>query len=102
MMTVLEHINAFWAAYGEWITVALIPTIVAGLTISPSTKEAAGWVQKIWNGIKTVMNFLSVLTHKDQAGTFQLPLKLGKVLPKKKEESVEVVVEETSEEKKGE
>lgn len=102
MYTVLEHINAFWAAYGEWITVALIPTVIAGLTISPRTEKAAGWIPKIWDTIKMVMGFLSLLTHKDQAGTFQLPLKAGKLLPKKKDADVEVAVEETSEEKKGE
>lgn len=74
-MSILENIRDFWANYGEWMTLALIPTIVAGLTISPKTAPAAGWVTKIWDGVKIVMGFLSVLTHKDQAGTFKLPLK---------------------------
>lgn len=73
-MSILEHIKDFWASYGEWMTIALIPTIIAGLTISPRTAPAAHWVGKIWDGVKILMNFLSVLTHKDQPGTFKLPL----------------------------
>lgn len=73
----------FWADYGPYIGAAVVPTIITGLTISPKTAGAAPWVQKIWDGLKMVLDFLSVLTHKDKPGTFQLPLKAGKLLEKK-------------------
>lgn len=84
MNSVLEHVNAFWAAYGGWMATALIPTVIAGLTVSPKTKKAAGVVPKIWDTIKQLMGLLSVVTHKDQPGTFQMPLKLGKIAKKLK------------------
>lgn len=83
MTTFLENLSAFWAEYGLYINAAVIPTIITGLTLSPKTAKAAGWVPKIWDGIKRVMDFLSVLTHKDKPGTFQLPLKANKLLEKK-------------------
>ncbi len=94
MNTVLEHVSAFWATYGEWMTVAMIPTVIAGLTISPKTKPATTWVTKSWDVVKMIMGFLSVLTHKDQPGTFQLPLKAGKAI--KKVRKKKAVVPETT------
>lgn len=81
--TFLTNFAAFWETYGAYIGAALVPTIITGLSLSPSTEKAGPWVQKIWDGIKMVMNFLSVLTHKDKPGTFQLPMKAGALLPKK-------------------
>lgn len=82
MTGIWSALVAFWTAYGPWITAALIPTIITGLSISPKTAVEAAWVQKIWDYFKKAMNFLSVLTHKDEPGTFQLPLKLGGLLKK--------------------
>src|SRR5690349_24545766 len=77
LSTIWSNFSAFWEAYGPWIGAALLPAIITGLTLSPKTEGAAGVVQKVWNGIKMVMDFLSVLSHKDKPGTFQLPLKAG-------------------------
>lgn len=82
MMEIWQAFLDFWALYGPWIATALIPTIVTGLSLSPKTAPGAPFVQKIWDKIKMVMDFLSVLTHKDKPGTFQLPLKVGKVISK--------------------
>jgi hypothetical protein len=82
MTTVMEHLSAFWLSYGSWIGVALIPTIISGLTISPKTADGAPIVQKVWDMIKMVMSVLSILTHKDQPGTFQAPLKMGRLVKK--------------------
>lgn len=81
--TFLTNFAAFWETYGAYIGAALIPTIITGLSLSPKTEKAGPLVQKIWDGIKMAMNFLSVLTHKDKPGTFQLPMKAGALLPKK-------------------
>ncbi len=97
MSTIWENFAAFWASYGPWIGAAIIPTIITGLTMSPKTAKAGPWVQKVWDGIKMVMDFLSVLTHKDKPGTFQLPLKADKVI-----EKVNDKIEEKKEEKKEE
>jgi hypothetical protein len=80
--TIWEKFSAFWAVYGPWVATSLIPTLITGLTLSPKTAGAASWIEKIWAKVKTVLNMLSLATHKDQAGTFQLPLKIGKVLKK--------------------
>lgn len=83
MSSIFTAIIGFWTTYGPWIGAALIPTIITGLSLSPKTALEATWVQKIWNVVKQVMGFLSLATPKDTVGTFQLPLKLGKVLNKK-------------------
>ncbi len=92
-MSVLENISEFWANYGGWIGLALIPTLITGLTISAKTAKAAPIVQKVWDGLKIIMDFLSVVTHKDKMGTFKLPLTTSEKKDEKvKEElSVEVV-----------
>ena len=82
MSAIWENISAFWGTYGPWIGASLIPTIIVGLTLSPKTKAAASFVEKAWGVFKQIMDFLSVVTHKDKPGTFQLPLKLGEVLKK--------------------
>lgn len=74
MSTAWENFTWFWENYGPWIGAALIPAIITGLTISAKTAPAVGVVEKIWNTVKTVMNALSVLTHKNVDGTFQLPI----------------------------
>lgn len=81
-MNILDNINSFWVTYGPWIGASLIPTIMTGLTLSAKTADAASAVEKIWGYIKQVMNFLSWATHKDVPGTFQAPLKLGKLRKK--------------------
>lgn len=82
MSTFITGLSKFWASWGPWITVSLIPTIIAGLSVSPKTAPEAAWVQKAWNWVKQLLSMLSVATFKDQPGTFQLPLKMGKVLKK--------------------
>lgn len=86
----MQSFGEFWKTWGPWISVSLIPTLIAGLSISPKTKPAAGKVEKIWNGLKTLLGMLSVVTHKDEPGTFQLPLKMGKVVKRKKKDKTDV------------
>ena len=52
-----------------WILVSLIPSVITGLSQFPKTKGIAAALQK-------VLQFVSVLTHSDQAGTFKAPLTL--------------------------
>ncbi len=80
MSTVLSYISSVWVTYGSWIGLSLIPTIIAGLSVSPKTAGDAVIVQKIWDIIKHIMNVFSVATFKDVPGTFQLPLKLGSIV----------------------
>lgn len=82
MTTVWDHINSIWITYGSWIGLSLIPSIIAGLSVSPRTAEGAVIVQRIWDIVKYLMSVFSVATFKDEPGTFQLPLKLGKVKDK--------------------
>lgn len=82
MSAIWEKFTAFWAAYGPWIGVALIPTIITGLSLSPKLAKDAPIVQKVWDTFKQIMGFLSVATPKDAVGTFQLPMKLGKLKKK--------------------
>lgn len=84
MSTIWETFAEFWQAWGPFIGTALIPTIIVGLSVSPKTAEAKGVIEKVWNILKQVLDFLSVATHKDKDGTFQLPFKLDSV--RKKEE----------------
>jgi len=84
MYTLWEKFAEFWQVWGPFIGTSLIPTLIVGLSVSPATAEAKNNVEKVWNVVKKVLDFLSVATHKDKPGTFQLPLKLG-VLAKKKE-----------------
>lgn len=79
MSTVWNAIGSFWASYGTWVGIALIPTIITGLSMSPTLAADAPWVTKIWDMIKVIMGVFSVATPKDTVGTFQLPLKLSKV-----------------------
>lgn len=89
MLTFWEKFSEFWQAYGPWIGASLVPTIVVGLSVSPKTREAAGVIQKVWDVVKMTLDFLSVATHKDKPGTFQLPLKAGALLKKAKDGSGE-------------
>jgi len=73
MSATLTGLRAFLTAYGPWILGSLIPSLIVGLTISPKTQGVAAVLKKI-------LDFFSVLTHKDVAGTFQLPFKLGKLV----------------------
>lgn len=83
MSAFLSTLAAWWVTWGPWIGAGLIPTIITGLSLSPKLAPEAGWVQKIWDTLKAMMGFLSVATPKDAPGTFQLPLKLGKLRKKK-------------------
>lgn len=79
MQELLDSIRTFWATWGSWIALSLIPTIITGLAVSPRTRPAVSWVQKIWDGIKQFLSVFSITTFKNEPGTFQLPLKLNKL-----------------------
>lgn len=68
------------AVYGPWLSLSLIPSIITGLSLSPKTEAGATWLKNAWNKVKTVLDFLSILTHKDAPGTLQMPLKLNKIM----------------------
>ena len=89
MSQFMSNFSDFWASWGPWISLLLVPTLITGLSISPKTAKAAGVVQQIWDGLLKILTLFSVATFKDQPGTFQLPLKMGKLLPKKKASSGE-------------
>ena len=82
MQDLITTLTAFWTAWGPWITMFLVPTLLTGLSVSPKTKQAHTVVEKAWNGLKTVLQYLSIATFKDQPGTFQLPLKMGALVKK--------------------
>ena len=79
----LTAIWNFWTTWSPWIGASLIPSIITGLALAPKLAADASFVQTIWDWVKKAMEVLSVVTHKDQPGTFKMPLKLGKLLTKK-------------------
>lgn len=74
LSTIWNAWSEFWNIYGPWIGAGLIPTIITGLSMSPSTERAVPILQKAWEAFKQFMAILSFLTHKDQPGTFKVPL----------------------------
>lgn len=84
MQEYINKFSEFWIEWGPWIGLALIPTVITGLSLSPRTEKAAGVVKKIWEYTKKLLDVLSVVTFKDKSGTFQLPLKVTKLAPKNK------------------
>jgi hypothetical protein len=78
----MQSFRTFWATWGPWICLSLIPTIITGLSVSPKTAKAVPIIQKVWDALKSFLDMFSVATFKDKAGTFQLPLKLGKLFTK--------------------
>lgn len=61
-----------------WVIFSLLPSVIAGLSLSPTT---SGWAARV----KTFLHYLSLVTYKDQPGTFKLPLTKGPAKkPKKK------------------
>ena len=85
----MESFRNFWHVWGPWICISLIPTIITGLSVSPATTKAVPVIQKIWDVLKTFLDIFSVATFRDAPGTFQLPLRLGRLFVKKKEEKKE-------------
>lgn len=83
MQNVMKALSHFWAVFGPWITVSLIPTIITGLSLSPKTAPEAAALQKAWDAVKKFLSFFSVATHKDEPGTFKPPLNLGSLIKKK-------------------
>ena len=83
MQKLLLNLSVFWSAYGPWVSLSLIPTILTGLSMSPKTQKAASFLQKAFNIFKQAMSFVSVATFKDEVGTFQLPLKVSNLRKKK-------------------
>ncbi len=73
----MDAIRSFWETWGMWISLALIPTLITGLSLSPKTKQYATWLGKLWDGIKPYLARFSVATFKDQPGTFKAPLTSG-------------------------
>lgn len=74
MQAFLNWLSAFLASYGPWIVTGLIPTVITGLSLSPKTSGAVTWVQKAAEVFKQIMSILSFVTHKDEPGTFQVPV----------------------------
>lgn len=64
-----------------WLPIALavLPTLIVGLSSSPKTRGVA-------DILKYVLQFLSIVTPKDTAGTFKMPLTAPAKLPPKKED----------------
>lgn len=83
MNALWEKFSEFWAAWGPWISVSLIPTIIVGLSVDPRTANAKNAVERAWIVLKQILDFLSVAKPKNRPGTFQLPLKLGAIVAKK-------------------
>jgi hypothetical protein len=83
MSTLWEKFSEFWAAWGPWISVSLVPTIIVGLSVDPRTAAAKTAFEKGWNFFLKVLDALSVAKPKNRPGTFQLPLKLGALVSKK-------------------
>ncbi len=83
MSSAISAFQDFWATWGAWISLALIPTIITGLSLSPKTRDVATSMQKVWDGIKKMLDLLSLATHKDSPGTFKLPLKRSPLPPDK-------------------
>lgn len=75
--------SEFWAAWGPWISITLIPTLITGLSMSPRTKKAASVLSKLWTNSKVVLEVFSLATHKDQPGTFKLPFQSARKKTKK-------------------
>ena len=84
----MDKFREFWTAWGPWISILLIPSLITGLSLYPKTKPIGNILSIIWNNVKKVLSALSITTFKDQSGTFQMPLKLGSIYrmmkPKKK------------------
>lgn len=64
----------FWHQASPWILTGLLPSVLVGLTKSPKTSG-------IGKAISGLLQVVSVLTHKDHAGTFKLPLVVKKTKP---------------------
>lgn len=74
----MQAVSEFFKLYWPWIVGSLLPSIVVALTTMPNERA-----NKVGDVIKRVLDFLSVLTHKDAPGTLQLPFKLGKLADNK-------------------
>lgn len=70
----MSAVQSFFATWGPWLTLSLIPTIITGLSVMPSTQPVASFLQKVLDILKQILAYLSLVTFKDQDGTFQLPL----------------------------
>lgn len=71
MQKVVTFLTTYWP-----VIVAVVPTLLVGLSKAPTGGSATDW-------LKWVLQLLSVVTHKDQEGTFKLPFtaKMKKPLP---------------------
>lgn len=71
MQKVITFLTTYWP-----VIAAMVPTLLVGLSKAPTGGSAMDW-------LKWVLQLFSVVTHKDQEGTFKLPLtaKMQKPLP---------------------
>lgn len=77
-VTLLTIWNVF-QKIAPWIIVSFLPSLITGLTLFPQLAPEAAFLQKVLVGIQRALNFFSITTHKDEVGTFKLPLKLSKL-----------------------
>lgn len=66
-MAVFAILPSWINDYSDFILLSLIPTIITGLTVAPKTRGAITWV-------RAFAAFFSIVTHRDEPGTFKLPL----------------------------
>lgn len=66
METYANSAYALYKVWAPWILTSLVPSLIVGLSQSPKTKGASTL-------LKRALGLLSVVTHKDSAGTFKLP-----------------------------
>lgn len=71
----MSAIVSTWKIWAP-ILLAILPSLIVGFSKSPKT-------QKIGDVLKWVLQFLSVVTPKDEPGTFKMPLKAVRPLPPK-------------------
>jgi len=64
----MSNLSKYWAMLLSMmpVLVAVLPSVIVGLSNSPKTAGLAGY-------LKVVLQVFSVLTHKDEPGTFKLP-----------------------------
>jgi hypothetical protein len=77
MTTIWAALVWFWTNYHTWIILTFLPSIIAGFSISPKTLPEANFLTKVWNFLKKVCDFLSIVNHKDVGGTIKPPFTLS-------------------------
>lgn len=76
--TFMAKALAWFAAAVGWLAIA-VPSLITALSKDPITTPAATSLGALWNKVKHVLDFLSILSWKNVPNaTLQLPLKLGR------------------------